>query len=227
MDAPGAGRTIAPPRKLLNKLPVVLASKPTGRQSARRPLAKPRRRKVDESGRKAGWPLIRMNADASLYLIAGAIVVSALALILQALLIVGVYKSLMAIRNQVTALGGHVKPFVESAQRTFEQSRNQISEVATKTSAVLDLAHKQLVRIDDVLGEATTRAKVQMDRVELILDETLSRLHETTALLHKGVLRPVREITAVAAGIHAALGYLFRSQRTSVEQATQDEEMFI
>lgn len=168
-----------------------------------------------------------MSPDALLYLIAGAIVVSALALILQALLMLGVYKTSMATRDQVTAIAGHVETFVESAQRNFEQTRKQISEVATKTSQVLDLTHKQLVRIDDVLGEATTRAKIQMDRVELILDDTLSRLHEMTALLQKGVLRPVREINAVAAGIQAALGYLLRSQRTSVEQATHDEEMFI
>ena len=168
-----------------------------------------------------------MSPDALLYLIAGAIVVSALALILQVILMAAVYKASRAMQSQVTTLTGHLETFTESAQRTFEQSRKQISEVATKTSEVLDLTHKQLVRIDDVLGEATTRARIQMDRVELILDDTLSRLHETTALLHKGVLRPVREINAVAAGIQAALGYLLRSQRTSVEQATHDEEMFI
>ena len=168
-----------------------------------------------------------MNADASLYLIAGAIVVPALALSLQALLMVGVYKSSIAIRDQVTALAGHVATFVAAPQHTVEQSGKQISEVATKTSEVLDLTHKQLVRIDGVLGEATTRAKIQMDRVELILDDTLGQLQETTALLHKGVLRPVREINTVAAGILAALGYLFRSQRTSIEQATHDKDMSI
>ena len=168
-----------------------------------------------------------MSPDALLYLIAGAIVVSSLALLLQAILMLGVYKTSIATRDQMTAIAGHVESFVESAQRNLEQSRKQISEVATKTSEVLDLTHKQLVRIDGVLGEATTRARIQMDRVELILDDTLGRLHEMTAALHKGVMRPIREVNAVAAGIQAALGYLLRSQRTSVEQATHDEEMFI
>ena len=168
-----------------------------------------------------------MSSDALLYVMAGAVVVSALALILQALMLVGVYKSSAALRETVTRMAGQVESVVESVQRSQEQTRKQISEVATKASEVLDLAHKQLVRIDDVLGDAVTRAKVQMDRVELILDDSIGKLQETTSLLHKGILRPVREINGLAAGIQAALGFLFRGQRLTVEQATHDEEMFI
>jgi ABC-type transporter Mla subunit MlaD len=137
------------------------------------------------------------------------------------------YKSTKAIGEKVAQIAEHTESFVESAQRSLEQSRKQITEVATKAGDVLGLAHKQLVRIDDVLGEATARARVQMDRVELMLDDTLERLQETVALLNRGILRPIREVNAVAAGIQAALGYLFRSQRLTVERATHDEEMFI
>lgn len=168
-----------------------------------------------------------MSSDALLYVMAGAVVVSALALILQAVLLLAMYKSTQAMREQVSRIAGHTESFVHSALRSIEQSRKQVSDVAVKTGEVLDLAHKQLVRIDDVLGEATARARIQMDRVEMVMDDTLSRLHETTALLNKGILRPVREINAVAAGIQAALSYLFRSQRLTVERATHDEEMFI
>jgi hypothetical protein len=120
-----------------------------------------------------------------------------------------------------------VESFVVSTQRSLEQSRKQVSEVATKTGEVLDLTYKQLVRIDEVLGDATSRARIQMDRVELILDDTLSRLHETTALLNKGILRPIREINGVAAGVQAALASLFSGRRLTVERATHDDEMFI
>ncbi|RPI12024.1 MAG: hypothetical protein EHM65_06435 [Acidobacteriales bacterium] len=168
-----------------------------------------------------------MSTDALLYVMAGAVVVSALALILQALMLVGVYKSTKALRETATRTAGQVESLVESLQRSQEQTRKQISEVATKAGEVLDLAHKQLIRIDDVLGDAVGRARIQMDRVELILDDSIGKLQETTALLQKGILRPVREINGVAAGVQAALSFLFRSQRMTVEQATHDEEMFI
>jgi hypothetical protein len=168
-----------------------------------------------------------MSQDALLYVMTGAVMVSALALILQTVLMLALYKSSVAIGKQVVAVAGRVESFMESTQRTLEQSRKQFADVAAKTSDVLDLTHKQLVRIDDVLGEATSRARVQMDRVEMILDDSLSMLQNTTAGLQRAVLRPVREITGVAAGLQAALSFLFRGERMTVEQATHDEEMFI
>ena len=81
--------------------------------------------------------------------------------------------------------------------------------------------------VEEVVSDATSRAKVQMDRVELVLDDTLSRAHETVALLHSGIMRPLREINGVTAGLRAALQFLSRGNRPSVAQATSDEEMFI
>jgi hypothetical protein len=161
------------------------------------------------------------------YVMTGAVIVSAAALIFQAALLLGMYKASKDIRTQVTTIAGHTDSFVQSAQLSLEQSRKQISAVATKSSEVLDLAHRQLVRVDGVLGEATGRARIQMERVDLVLDDAVGRMSEALTLLNNGVIRPVREVTAVAAGIEAGLRYLFRSQRRTVERATSDEEMFI
>jgi exonuclease VII small subunit len=158
---------------------------------------------------------------------AGAILVSAGAMVWQACLLLGIYKSSKAIRDQVAITSGQVESLVHSAQRNLEQTRKQISDVATKAGEVLDMTRKQLVRVDAVLGEATARAQIQMERVDLILDDAIGKLHQTVTLLNKGILRPVREINAVAAGVQAALGVLFRGQRLTVERATHDEEMFI
>ena len=156
-----------------------------------------------------------------------AVVVGALALLLQALMLVGVYKSTKATKEQVQVLAGHAESLVQSAQRTIEQTRKQINDVSTKAGEILDLSRKQLVRIDEVLGEATLRAKSQMDRVEMVLDDSISRVHETANLIHDGVLRPVREVNGFVVGIRAALEYFFQGQRTSVADATHDDEMFI
>ena len=168
-----------------------------------------------------------MTSDALLYVMSGAVIVSAAALVLQAALLLGMYKSSKEIREQVGAIARQTESFVSSAQRNLEASRKQISDVATKSGEVLDLARKQLIRVDDLLDEATSRARVQMERVELVLDDAVGRMNEALRLLNQGIIRPVREVTAVAAGIQAGLRYLFRSQRLTVERATSDEEMFI
>jgi CBS-domain-containing membrane protein len=168
-----------------------------------------------------------MTPDALIYVMTAAVVVGALALLLQALMLVGVYKSTKATKEQVEVIAGHAESLVQSAQRTVEQTRKQINEVSTKAGEILDLSRKQLVRIDEVLGEATMRAKSQMDRVEMVLDDSVSRIHETANLIHDGILRPVREINGFVVGIRTALEYLVRGQRTTVADATHDDEMFI
>ncbi len=168
-----------------------------------------------------------MSADALLYVMTGAVVVSATALVFQAVLLLGVYRSAKEIRGQMKTIAGQTETFVRTAGQTLETSRQQISEVAGRTTEVLALAQKQLLRIDDVLGESSVRAKYKMQRVESILDDAIGRLNETVALLNKGVLRPVREVNAVAAGVQTALRYLFGGRQLTVERATSDEEMFI
>jgi hypothetical protein len=66
-----------------------------------------------------------------------------------------------------------------------------------------------------------------MDRAEIVLDDTLNRTQETVATFHNGIMRPLRQITGVAAGIRGALDYFLKGGRPNVSQATQDEEMFI
>lgn len=168
-----------------------------------------------------------MNTEALIPVMAGAVIVAAAALVLQALLLLAIYRSSKAIREQVATIAGQAESLVQSVQTTMEASRKQLLEVTTKANDVLDLTLTQLVRIDDVLSDATTRAKIQLDRVELILDDTVSRVHATANAIHDGILRPLRELNGLAVGLGAALSFLFRGRPISVEQATHDEEMFI
>jgi hypothetical protein len=46
-------------------------------------------------------------------------------------------------------------------------------------------------------------------------------------LVHSGVMRPLREIQGITAGVRAALAFLAKGGRANVNQITHDEEMFI
>jgi len=156
-----------------------------------------------------------------------AIVVAAVAIVVQALLMLGLYRSAKATREQIADLAGRAETLFADAQATLAQSRKQMTEVTGKASLVLDTAQAQLAKVDDVLSEATTRAKVQMDRLEMVLDDTIARVQETVGALHNGILRPLRELNGIVVGIRTGIGYLFGIRRPSVAQATQDDEMFI
>jgi hypothetical protein len=162
-----------------------------------------------------------------LALIAASIALSAIALIAQACCLFGVYKATKAIQAKAEQLMPDVQSLVAATKSTVEQSRKQILDITTKSNEILDSTKAQLVKVDALMTDATARAKVQMDRVEMVLDDTMSRAHETVVTLHSGVMRPLREINGIAVGIRAALQHLTTSRRSSVAQATADEEMFI
>jgi ElaB/YqjD/DUF883 family membrane-anchored ribosome-binding protein len=168
-----------------------------------------------------------MDQTTLLYVMTAFVIIAAIALSIQAGMLVAVNKKTKELQDKITPLVPQVESLVETTKATVEMSRKQIAEITSRATDVLDSTRNQLAMVEEVVSDATARAKVQMDRVELVLDDTLSRAHETVALLHTGIMRPLREINGVTAGIRAALEFLSRGNRPSVAQATSDEEMFI
>jgi hypothetical protein len=66
-----------------------------------------------------------------------------------------------------------------------------------------------------------------MDRVELVLDDAMSRTQQTVAVVQRGILSPIREVNGMLAGLRTAIMTLARGSRPTVDHATADEEMFI
>ena len=168
-----------------------------------------------------------MTPETLLFIMTVFVIVSALALVLQFFMLFGVYRSIKAIHDKISPLVPRTQSVLESAERTIEQSRKNILEITAKANDVMDITRSQMGKVEETLGEMTSRLKVQMERIELVLDDSMSRVHETVASLHDGIMKPLREVNAVATGVRAAVAHLMRGGRPSVAQATSDEEMFI
>ncbi|MGB9604587.1 MAG: hypothetical protein ACPL88_01755 [Bryobacteraceae bacterium] len=167
-----------------------------------------------------------MDQSSLLTLMFVAMGVATLAIIVQAILLAGVYRANRRMKEQMVALAAKAEPALESAHKLLEETRRTVTELSSRASEVLELSRKQLVRLDEVFMEAATRSRVQMERIELVLDDVISRFQETTELVQNGIIRPIRHINGLAAGIRAAIAAL-TGARTTVAEATHDEEMFI
>jgi ferritin-like metal-binding protein YciE len=167
-----------------------------------------------------------MDQSSLITVLTWAVVVAAMAIILQAILLAGVYRANKKMKEQMAALAGKAEPALESAHKLLEDTRRTVNELSARTAEVLELSRKQLTRLDEVLTEAASRSRVQMERIEMVLDDVISRFQETTALVQNGIIRPIRHINGLAAGIRAAIAAL-AGAKTTVAQATHDEEMFI
>lgn len=168
-----------------------------------------------------------MDQTTLLYVMTGFVIVAAVALCIQAGMLFALNKKAKSLQDDIRPLLPKVDALVDSTKAAVEQSRQQIIEITTRSNEILESTKRQLAQVEEVVSDATARAKVQLERVELVLDDTLSRAHETVATVHNGIMRPLREINGIAAGVKGALAFLARGNRPSVDQVTSDEEMFI
>ena len=168
-----------------------------------------------------------MDQMSLLYVMTAFVIIAAIALCIQAGMLIGMYKTTKSLQSQIQPLVPKVESLVETTKTTVEQSRTQIVDITKRANEILTSTKEQLGMIEEVVSDATSRAKVQLERVEMVLDDTLSRTHETVATVHEGIMRPLREINGIAVGLKTAFAYLARGNRPSVDQVTSDEEMFI
>ena len=168
-----------------------------------------------------------MNETTLLSIIAAFVFIAAVALIIQACMLFGIYKTSRAMGDNISRLLPKIEAFVDLSRITVEESRVTIRDVGSTTNEILDTARKQLALVDAILEDAAMRVRVQLDRAEMILDDAMTRTQEAVALLHRGIMKPLREINGLAAGVRAAIQFLLRGTRPNPAQATADEEMFI
>lgn len=162
------------------------------------------------------------------------VAVAAIALCIQAGFLFGTYKAAKAIQEQTASVLPQVRSVLSKAEATIDESRKHVveitakaNEIAGKTNELLDLGKAQMVKIDTVVTDASERAKVQLERAEMVVDDAMTRVNQSVTAVHTGIIKPVREIQAVAAGVSAAVQHFLRGGRPSVAQATHDDEMFI
>ena len=168
-----------------------------------------------------------MDQQALLIIMAVFVAVAAIALAIQAGMLFGIYKSSRAVQENVSRLMPKIEALTETSTSVLAESKVKIGELSSKTNEILDITRRQLERVDEIMQDATTRARVQFDRAELVIDDAMQRTQETVAIVHSGILKPIREINGVARGLKAALQFLARTGRPNPDEVTVDEEMFI
>jgi len=168
-----------------------------------------------------------MLSENATLLMAIAVAVSSISMLVAALAMVGLYRAIRRLEAELLPLFPLAMSTLDQAQQTLALSLTQIEQLSAKAHAVLDSSKQQLDAFSETRGEFTQRFRAQAERLELVLDDTVSRLQDVAGVVHRGVVTPVREVSGVLAGIRTAFQTFLRNRRPSVDRATHDEEMFI
>ncbi len=153
--------------------------------------------------------------------------VATVALLLQLGTLIGMFLAVRKLQTQVLKVMPDVMTIIGTVKRTSESVEVNVKKIGDSSSAILDVTKQQVHKIDELLNDATSRAKVQIERAEMVIDDTMGRAQETVSIVQRTVLRPIREINGILSGVRTTFSYLSRGGRPTVDHATADEEMFI
>lgn len=160
---------------------------------------------------------------------------TAVAVILQMFILLGLAISLRKTSSKVEALAGEVRtralPVLSSAETIINDSRGKIDIVMNNLVATTGTLKTQMDRLDATVNDVVDRARLQVIRADDIVTRTLDRVEETSEMVHHTVVSPVRQISGIMQGVSVGLSAFFGHNRSRRRRAnarvTQDEELFI
>ncbi len=155
------------------------------------------------------------------------VAVAAFALVIQMGAMLALFLIARKLQNQLMGVWPELQSIIGATRRTTESVERHVEKIGNTSTAILDTTKQQVGKIDELLTDATVRAKVQLERAEMVLDDTMGRAQNTVSIVQRTVLRPIREINGVLTGIRTSIAHLGKGGRPTVDHVTSDEEMFI
>jgi hypothetical protein len=161
------------------------------------------------------------------------IVVTAFAVVIQAGILVALYLSIRKSSARMEALATEVKnralPAVEAAHAVLVDLHPKLDSIADNLSHTTTLMRAQVERLDATVSDAIDRARLQVIRADELVNRTMDKVEETTEVVHKTVLSPLRRATGLMHGVGAGLEFLFGRRRRQRRDGmgVQQDEMFI
>lgn len=167
------------------------------------------------------------SSDTTFLLMAIAVLISSVALLLSALATLGTYRAVRRLESQIEPLLPQAAEFLRNSRQALDEALIQFRDTGNKTQAVLDDARAEIAHISEVRADLAGRLQAQMQRIELVLDDAVSCVQTITNTMQGGVIRPLREVGGILAGVRTAVRVFLHFQRPSVDQATPDDEAFL
>ena len=160
------------------------------------------------------------------------IAVTAFAVMLQALVMVALYLAVRKSAAKMEALTTEVNsamPTVGTVQSMLAELRPKLEVMSTNFSESSTLVRNQLGRIDATLTDALDRTRLQVIRADELLNRTMDKVEETSEVVHKTVISPLRQVnglmSAISTGVEVFLGHKRRHPKNGA--GVPQDEMFI
>jgi hypothetical protein len=157
--------------------------------------------------------------------------VTSVAVVLQAGILLGLYLAVRKTSAKLETLAGEVQvkamPTIEQANSLMVDLRPKIEDIATNITDTSNVVRAQMHRIDATMGDVLDRTRLQVIRADELLSKTMDRVEETSDIVHRTVISPVRQVSGLIQGLSAGIEYFFGQRRRRDNVGVPQDELFI
>jgi uncharacterized protein YoxC len=150
------------------------------------------------------------------------VALTALAVMTQACVLVAIYLMSKRLSNQIERFMSETRQMmvpVKAITENLQIASANIMEIGVS-------AREQFRRVEGMVTETGDVLHAQLDRLEDVTKDVADRINTTADMVQNTVIRPVREVAAVAKGLGRGFEFLFR-RRKPTNSSAEDEKLFI
>jgi hypothetical protein len=165
------------------------------------------------------------------------VLLTGLSILLQAGILAAMYFTMRKSVERMEALAGEMKtrvlPTVELAQSIMVEMQPRLQVITENLEETSTTVRDQIQRVDATVTDVVDRARLQVIRADELLTRTLDRVEQTSDLVHKTVVSPVRQVSGLMQGLTVGLEFLFSGRgrrnggRREERRPVPQDEMFI
>jgi ElaB/YqjD/DUF883 family membrane-anchored ribosome-binding protein len=161
------------------------------------------------------------------------VAVTSVAVFLQMVILAALYFAVRQSSQRMDALAKEVKdkaiPAIEKAHEILTELRPQVATIAGNLTHSTNLVRGHMTRLDATVHDILDRTRLQVIRADELVSRTMDGVEETTDVVHKTVMSPVRQLAGIMHGISVGLDLLLGRGRKSGKDpvGVPQDEMFI
>ncbi|HZD30433.1 MAG TPA: hypothetical protein VE779_02115 [Candidatus Angelobacter sp.] len=164
------------------------------------------------------------------------IAVTSAAVVLQMLILAGMFVTLRTLAKHVQAATDEVKthamPLLENGkalqaqvQKLLDTSSPKLELVLDNAAAITTTAHNGIGRVESTLNDVLDRARLQVIRADEMVTRAMDQVEDTTEKVAHTVTSPVKHASGIVQGISTGFGTYFGQKRP--RKPGPADEMFI
>ena len=158
------------------------------------------------------------------------IVVTAVAVVLQMGILLGIFLSLKRTSARFEALAsdlhGKITPVLELSRDLLSDLNPKVKIISTNLTETSNVVRTQAEHLNMIVSDVSDRTHAQFIRVDHTISTVLDTVEKTTDTVQHKVMSPVRQVNGIMQAASAIIGTLF-SKRRANNNGHDNDDLFI